>query len=354
MATVAPEFEIVDRKHEVVGRAREVDARKAHRNRVRLCLVWITVVLTRRRVEDGNYGRKIPYTAGILTGPYGIRYGPNRNRIEGREGLYGTVTGAYNRNRITVLYGYGGDPYTLSRVSITCYSAAPSAFQQIWHHSFPSIRSLHLLYQNHPETFEPILHQCAAPVNLEVLHISCMEGVVAGWLQHETCPFKFSNLKVLSVGQDLRILRWTPFLSARRKIEALELEVEVSADGEFIDLSLFPKLSFLRISATLRDSKASSKLIDIISAIPPSSNLREVVIHGVVEEESVCSELDSALVRLLMHPSATVELAWTRLEPLFPQLRSRVARNQLGPSLDFGKNVQTSTPNVKLTAGIEV
>ncbi|KAF8209279.1 hypothetical protein K438DRAFT_1754311 [Mycena galopus ATCC 62051] len=59
----------------------------------------------------GNHGRTIPYTAGILTGPYGIRYGPNRNRIEAREGLYGTVTGAYNRNRITVLYGYGGDPY---------------------------------------------------------------------------------------------------------------------------------------------------------------------------------------------------------------------------------------------------
>jgi hypothetical protein len=59
--------------------------------------------------------RILPYTAGFFTGPYGIRYGPNRNRIEAREGLYGTVTGAYNRNRITVLYGYGGDPYPQPR-----------------------------------------------------------------------------------------------------------------------------------------------------------------------------------------------------------------------------------------------
>ncbi|KAF7346984.1 hypothetical protein MVEN_01451200 [Mycena venus] len=210
---------------------------------------------------------------------------------------------------------------TLSRVRITCYSAVSSAFQQIWDRSSPSIRSLHLDFQNHPETFEPVPHQCVAPINLEALYIWYMPDLVAGWLQHETCPFKFSNLKVLSVGQNLEILRWNSFASARQKIEALELEV--SQDAEFIDLSLFPRLTFLRILATLRNSEASSKLIKIISTIPPSNNLREVVIYGVVEEESVCSELDSALIPLLLHPSATVELAWARLEPLFPQLGSR-------------------------------
>ncbi|KAJ7658935.1 hypothetical protein B0H14DRAFT_2659256 [Mycena olivaceomarginata] len=34
--------------------------------------------------------------AGFLTDPYGIRYGPNRNRIEAYEGLYGMVTVRYN------------------------------------------------------------------------------------------------------------------------------------------------------------------------------------------------------------------------------------------------------------------
>ncbi|KAJ7133082.1 hypothetical protein C8R44DRAFT_730280 [Mycena epipterygia] len=158
-----------------------------------------------------------------------------------------------------------------SRVSITCYLSAPSAFQKIWDRSSPSIRSLYLDCQHSPENFEPVGHHCVAPIKLEALRISCMEGLVADWLRHETCPFKFSNLKILSVGRNLDILRWKSFASALRKIEALELEVN---------------------SSTLRNSAASTKLIDIISTIPPSSNLREVVIFGVVEEESVCHKLD--------------------------------------------------------------
>lgn len=116
---------------------------------------------------------------------------------------------------------------TLSSVDISCNFHDLSAFLQIWDRCSPSINSLALdCFRQSRDAFEPVPHHCVAPINLEALRIVAISGI-ADWLQHETCPFDFSRLRVLSVGEKLEILRWKILAPAFRTIEALEFEVGV-------------------------------------------------------------------------------------------------------------------------------
>ncbi|KAJ6572017.1 hypothetical protein B0H19DRAFT_674952 [Mycena capillaripes] len=113
---------------------------------------------------------------------------------------------------------------TIRRVGILCTFDDPTTFLQIWDRCSPSIRHLEIyITEQSIPTVQPAAHHCSAPIVLESLRITSVEGL-NGWLAHELCPFDFSILKVLSVDINTDLLRWPLFRSAFSTIEALDFK----------------------------------------------------------------------------------------------------------------------------------
>ncbi|KAJ7251738.1 hypothetical protein C8J57DRAFT_1352336 [Mycena rebaudengoi] len=188
---------------------------------------------------------------------------------------------------------------TLRHVSLFWEFDDPATFLQVWDRCSRSIRSISLdssqgLRQAR-DPFNPVVRQSAAPITLEFFRVGYINGIVPDWLQHETCPFDFSGLKVLAVYRYPEMLDWPRFAPASQSVEALAIEIPRGQIS--IDLSGFPKLTFLRI--TLRDVPLD-QLLDAFLTVSPFNHLRKLVICVEFEFEGDYTALDSVLSQLLV------------------------------------------------------
>ncbi|KAJ7775648.1 hypothetical protein DFH07DRAFT_1056805 [Mycena maculata] len=217
---------------------------------------------------------------------------------------------------------------TLHRVDIFSYFADPKTFPLIWRRCSPSIRTVsYICLTGNPMILNPTESPCLPVVPLESLSIGEFDCAPGNWLQHGSCPFDLSHLRIFSLHDHPGIISWKTFAPVIRTIECLALRIPRLKQP--IDLSSFPKLHSLRAWVTLDDDMSDvlwSNALETFSTIPPSSRLRKVSIQGSLQARS-CGKLDAVLARVLVHPLATVEVLNTLYgyDPglYFPQLMSR-------------------------------
>ncbi|KAJ7110610.1 hypothetical protein C8R44DRAFT_800331 [Mycena epipterygia] len=210
---------------------------------------------------------------------------------------------------------------TLRREHIKCYRTEPMVFLQIWDRCALSLR--HLELGSRPEISDALLstQNCSAPIRLESLRI---RRNFDRWLTHSLCPFDFSRLKLLSTfSVDPAILQSPNFSSAHRTIEVLD--VAVYSDKP-IDLSSFPSLTLLRISAFAATSLPT--ILDTLSSIAPANRILKIVLSFMLDPAVPFEQLDSRLSCLPLHHSAVIEFGtspdhYARLITNLPRLSSQ-------------------------------
>ncbi|KAJ7615893.1 hypothetical protein FB45DRAFT_934864 [Roridomyces roridus] len=196
----------------------------------------------------------------------------------------------------------------------------PRQFVKIWQLCSPSIKSLGLNYiQRSALHLVPESHTQAkpnpSPISIEFLRLGQIDGFLPTWLRHDAwCPFDFSRLRVLSIGQNTHVLDWEIFAPALQMLEALEIHSTETTPP--ISLSLFPQLTLFRINVLCRPWPSS--VIQTFSTIPPSNRLRQIVIRGSFYDRETCRLTDAVLSGAKSKFGA---LEWVELQPLSKDLR---------------------------------
>ncbi|KAJ7899688.1 hypothetical protein B0H13DRAFT_2518548 [Mycena leptocephala] len=189
---------------------------------------------------------------------------------------------------------------TVRRVGILCNFDDPARFLELWDGCSPSIKHLELYcdatWQPTP-IVSPIAHHCPAPIVLESLRMTSVEGL-GDWLTHELCPFDFSSLKVLSVHSNVDLLRWPIFRSALATITALDIKV----CDMYVDLSALSALAILRISGFDERTWADS-VVDTLSTIPPTNCIHTIIITTTQLNKTICAKLEHGICRLSLRRS---------------------------------------------------
>ncbi|KAJ6517612.1 hypothetical protein DFH09DRAFT_1195320 [Mycena vulgaris] len=189
---------------------------------------------------------------------------------------------------------------TVRRVGILCTFDHPTRFLQIWDRCSPSIRHLELyITEGSTPIVRPAAHHCSAPIVLESLRITSVEGL-GGWLAHELCPFDFSTLKLLSVHTNTNLLCWPIFRSALSTIEALDFK---AYDGwtPCIDLSPFTNLVTLRMS--MAGDAALAVVLDTLSTVTPVNSIQTIIVTASRLDAAICAQLESKIISLPLHRS---------------------------------------------------
>ncbi|KAJ6520934.1 hypothetical protein DFH09DRAFT_1193690 [Mycena vulgaris] len=208
---------------------------------------------------------------------------------------------------------------TLRRVEMDCQLVESVTFLQIWDDCSPNIK--HLLLKCFNPSRDP-LHpspRSSGPIMLESLRLDRINR----WLMHDFCPFDFSRLTVLSI-HDTSVIGWKRMAPALRTIEALNVEYAEEA----LDLSLFPRLSFLRISNPRKD-----EILATLSTITSSSRVRQIVLSFGFINPDVCDQFDVKhipTVGFLMDTEA-----YSHSTPFFPRLTSQNRLRRTDPDTDW-------------------
>ncbi|KAJ6463926.1 hypothetical protein C8R45DRAFT_1220042 [Mycena sanguinolenta] len=219
---------------------------------------------------------------------------------------------------------------TLCRVKLNGAFLDPAAFFAVWDRCSPSIRHLDFRCRNHIQyDHHPTVPHSSAPVALKSLKLDIysIDGVDE-WLNHENCPFDFSQLAVFSVTDTALLgIRRSRMIPALQTIQALDFNI---ADQEaFIDLSLFSNLQFLRISFFRHQVIAIA--LQTLSTITVSSPIRDIVISfspANFDAQTICDQFDSKVASLPLQHLRSVGLEidighYTWLADFFPRLQSR-------------------------------
>ncbi|KAJ6607633.1 hypothetical protein B0H10DRAFT_1956074 [Mycena sp. CBHHK59/15] len=197
----------------------------------------------------------------------------------------------------------------------------PSTFAEIWIRCSASIQHLDLTasFANFAPAPPPSLRR--NPTRLASLRLmflggrQCNQEELYFWALH---PFDLSHLKALSAHHEGGVL-WSAFAAA--KIQYLDLDTAFSpkiADGA-LDLSMFPSLSFLRISPV--DCRAPA-LLAAMSTVTASHHIGTIaidlgsfVLRGLIRNGTgygllgmtECIQFDSTISTLPMSQMPTVE-----------------------------------------------
>ncbi|KAF7343385.1 hypothetical protein MVEN_01770900 [Mycena venus] len=217
---------------------------------------------------------------------------------------------------------------TLCRVTLNSSFFDPAAFQALWGTCSPHIKHLRLgCYSPVGRSF---LRPNTGPVALSSLKLESSNDV-AEWLNHDFCPFDFSQLAALSVTAHHTLVVGQPRMrAAHRTIEVLEFDIGVLFDGTCIDLSQFSNLQFLRINI-YAFQQAMTIALDTLATITSSSPIRRIVLSILPAynvEADMCDLLDSKVAGLPLQHLSAVELEtnieyYNRLASYFPRLRSQ-------------------------------
>ncbi|KAJ6527888.1 hypothetical protein DFH09DRAFT_1186363 [Mycena vulgaris] len=222
---------------------------------------------------------------------------------------------------------------TLRQVTIYFDSIQPSVFWPIWQRASPSIRHINIAGGcTHPKAIPPNFH-ASTPLVLETLNMEC-EGSV-DWLK--PIPMDLSRLKVLSVGEQIHVVRWKGFTPALRTIEALSFNPGPSGS---LELSSFPHLTMVRIIIVGPD--AWPAVLAALATIAPTTRIHTIIL-GSWTVAAPPEQLDVLLSNLAMpHPPAILlemkPLRYSRWTPHLPRLISKKLLYRIdynSPWLDF-------------------
>jgi hypothetical protein len=112
---------------------------------------------------------------------------------------------------------------TLQHVKLDTETLEPAIFLPLWETCSPNIRRLHLSCQlTSSDPISPFRRRSSAKLSLESLRLDDAGTHVHEWMAHDFCPFDFSTLAVLSVGNSTSILGCDAMEPALRTIEVLE------------------------------------------------------------------------------------------------------------------------------------
>ncbi|KAJ7133450.1 hypothetical protein C8R44DRAFT_23791 [Mycena epipterygia] len=194
---------------------------------------------------------------------------------------------------------------SLQRVHIQCEFMEPSDFLDLWEHCAPGIRHLHLdCLQRVYEPFQTIPHPRFTPITLDSLRLTHAECVV-DWLMHDLCPFDLSRLKVLSIHSYMDLFHSPKLLPAFQTIEALDFQLLDTHTATTVDLSLFPKLTLVRMWTS--SPNPLPMLLHVLATIGPTNCIHKIIISATVPDYDL-PELEEKLSGLPMHHAPTVEL----------------------------------------------
>ncbi|KAF7352812.1 hypothetical protein MVEN_01248000 [Mycena venus] len=220
---------------------------------------------------------------------------------------------------------------TIRRAVVECYFSEPVLFNSIWVKCSPNIRHLHLRCQQKfsDKALHPVQRHPSTPIILESLRLDHVNNV-GDWLNHDLCPFDFSQLTVLSINIHTSAVRWSRMASALGNIKALKFVHSLHDPHEpMVDLSLFPNLLFLSINIS-----DLTRTLETFSTITSSSRIRRIVIH--LESTVAIDQLDSKIAGLPMQHLPIVNLEmnpdqYVGYVPLFPQLGAKGLLQRTGP-----------------------
>ncbi|KAJ7495412.1 hypothetical protein FB451DRAFT_1550837 [Mycena latifolia] len=215
---------------------------------------------------------------------------------------------------------------SLRSVGIMCRFEEPPTFLHIWDRCSPNIKHLHLTsFQTSREAFQVTAHHCSAPIRLESLRITAVEGV-RDWVNHPLCPFDFSGITALSIFIYTEVVRWPKFAPVLRTLKVLDFSVYASEPP--IDLSPFLNLALLRIF--LYSAQAWPNAFDALATIAPTNRIRKIVIYGAIAGADP-EELDAKLSALPLHqlPAVEFQMAPAYFAQLAPALNRLNSRNMV-------------------------
>ncbi|KAJ7481061.1 hypothetical protein B0H11DRAFT_1231715 [Mycena galericulata] len=170
---------------------------------------------------------------------------------------------------------------TLQRVEIYCTFPHPLAFMKVWSGCSESIRHLMLWGvrvndTNHDWNLSSAVDS-RPKIRLESLRLSYSTSIIP-WLATDACPFDFSGLTALSVGEDTRILRWNAFSGAVAAIK--RLEIGFISTQPSVDLSPFGRLQELIIHVHSHlDAEIALDTLNTLSSVPTISRINTIGIY---------------------------------------------------------------------------
>ncbi|KAJ7478206.1 hypothetical protein FB451DRAFT_1395993 [Mycena latifolia] len=194
---------------------------------------------------------------------------------------------------------------TLRRVHLQCEFMDSSAFLCLWDRCSSGIRHLHLeAFQRVYEPIGEMLNKSSPPIFLESLRVAYAQ-CVGDWISHDLCPFDLSRLKVLSIDDNLDLLRSPKFATSFRTLETLDIQLESDTDSDAIELSSFPSLAILRICCNAPNPLPM--VLPILCSITPTSRINKIIFATSFTRGEL-EELDATLCALPMSHPAVVEL----------------------------------------------
>ncbi|KAJ7495418.1 hypothetical protein FB451DRAFT_1478184 [Mycena latifolia] len=244
-------------------------------------------------------------------------------------------SGACGNDKISVCCRNDGN------VGIMCRFEEPPTFLQIWDRCSPNINHLHLTsFQTSPEEFRVTPHHCSAPIRLESLRITAVDGV-RDWVNHPLCPFDFSGVIALSIFIYTEVVHWPKFAPVLRTLQVLDFSAYATQAP--INLSPFLSLAFFRIFVYFADAWPNA--FEILSTIAPANRIRKIVIYGAIASADP-EELDAKLSVLpLRHlPAVEFQLNPTYCARLAPSLTRLHSRNMVNTPANPSSAVAYSTP----------
>ncbi|KAJ7811139.1 hypothetical protein B0H14DRAFT_1475204 [Mycena olivaceomarginata] len=203
---------------------------------------------------------------------------------------------------------------TLRRVHLKC--VFDSTFLSIWDRCSLNVRHVSLTCTNYdfPDSSGRTPPHSSARIVVESLQLRGAEAGF-GWLKQGHSPLDLSRLVVLSV-EDPLVLRWPRMMPAFQTIQALDFP-----NSDTLDLSLFPKLLFLRI-----EFGYEQPAVDVLETITTSSCIQQIVFSQI--ERRFWGQLDSRVADLSMGhlPKVGLEMGidtYNVYVPYFPRLHAK-------------------------------
>ncbi|KAJ6605223.1 hypothetical protein DFH09DRAFT_1353757 [Mycena vulgaris] len=110
------------------------------------------------------------------------------------------------------------------------------------------------------------------------------------------------SIQHLDLYLDTGLVRRREFASALGTVEALDFVVDIREAADLtIDLSLFPRLKFVRLAAS--QAEDGTTIVATLSTITPSTRIHKVLIHSSPRNKTIFGLLDSILAApALPHP----------------------------------------------------
>ncbi|KAF7366718.1 hypothetical protein MSAN_00929900 [Mycena sanguinolenta] len=225
---------------------------------------------------------------------------------------------------------------TLCQVNLSGTFPDPAAFCAVWDRCSPTIKHLELHCRNHIQhDLHPTASHSSASVALRSLKLNIYSfNGVDEWLNHDLCPFDFSQLAVLSVTNPTLLgIGRSRMIPALQTIRALEFNIGMFFDeNQLIDLSLFSNLQFLRISFYCHPHLTAIAL-DTLSTLVISSAIRHIVMsfwptnidaHWQAVYDQFDSKIDGLQLQHLLSVGLEMDVQdYTCMAEFFPRLHSR-------------------------------